>query len=66
MIEADGMHFNRRWGYLSRAGVNDKSQLMRQIEKYAGETGCEAVLSEKEGVAGLSARPEVAGQEARG
>lgn len=25
------------WGYLSRAGVNDKSQLMRQIEKYAGE-----------------------------
>ena len=24
-----------RWGYLSRAGVNDKSQLMRQIEKYA-------------------------------
>ncbi|PRW58251.1 5 -nucleotidase domain-containing 4 isoform X1 isoform A [Chlorella sorokiniana] len=35
MIEADGMHFNRRWGYLSRAGVNDKSQLMRQIEKYA-------------------------------
>ena len=39
MIEADGMHFNRRWGYLSRAGVNDKSQLMRQIEKYAGEAG---------------------------
>ncbi|EFN59339.1 hypothetical protein CHLNCDRAFT_56697 [Chlorella variabilis] len=35
MIEADGMHFNKRWGYLSRAGVNDKSQLMRQIEKYA-------------------------------
>ncbi len=31
------MHFNKRWGYLSRAGVNDKSQLMRQIEKYAGE-----------------------------
>ena len=36
MIECDGLHFNRRWGYLSRAGVNDKSQLMRQIEKYAG------------------------------
>jgi hypothetical protein len=35
MIEADGQFFNRRWGYLSRAGVNDKSQLMRQIEKYA-------------------------------
>lgn len=30
------MHFSKRWGYLSRAGVNDKSQLMRQIEKYAG------------------------------
>lgn len=40
MIEADGQHFNRRWGYLSRAGVNDKSQLMRQIEKYAGEWQC--------------------------
>lgn len=24
-----------RWGYLSRAGLNDKSQLARQIEKYA-------------------------------
>jgi hypothetical protein len=24
-----------RWGYLSRAGLNDKSQLTRQIEKYA-------------------------------
>lgn len=23
----------RRWGYLSRAGLNDKSQLCRQIEK---------------------------------
>eukprot|EP00798_Chlamydomonas_sp_ICE-L_P002059 gene2059-18237_t len=23
------------WGYLSRAGLNDKSQLIRQIEKYA-------------------------------
>ncbi len=34
-MDADGKHFNRRWGYLSRCGVNDKSQLMRQIEKYA-------------------------------
>lgn len=25
----------RRWGFLSRAGLNDKSQLCRQIEKYA-------------------------------
>lgn len=25
----------RSWGYLSRAGLNDKSQLNRQIEKYA-------------------------------
>lgn len=29
----DGEHFSRRWGYLSRAGLNDKSQLVRQIEK---------------------------------
>lgn len=35
MLEQDGRHFNRRWGYLSRAGLNDKSQLCRQIEKYA-------------------------------
>lgn len=34
-VDADGRYFNRRWGYLSRAGVNDKSQLMRQMEKYA-------------------------------
>lgn len=33
MIEADGEHFSRRWGYLSRAGVNDKSQLMRQVRR---------------------------------
>ena len=26
-----------RWGFLSRAGLHDKSQLCRQIEKYAGE-----------------------------
>ncbi|KAF8069710.1 DTX44 [Scenedesmus sp. PABB004] len=35
MLEQDGSHFNRRWGFLSRAGLNDKSQLCRQIEKYA-------------------------------
>ena len=29
------MHFSERWGYLSRAGLNDKSQFTRQIEKYA-------------------------------
>ena len=26
---------NRHWGYLTRAGHNDKSHLHRQIEKYA-------------------------------
>lgn len=35
MLEQDGQHFSQRWGYLSRAGLNDKSQLTRQIEKYA-------------------------------
>ena len=35
MLEQDGMHFSERWGYLSRAGLNDKSQFSRQIEKYA-------------------------------
>lgn len=35
MLESDGSHFNRRWGFLSRSGLNDKSQLMRQVEKYA-------------------------------
>ncbi|KAI7741874.1 hypothetical protein M8C21_032446, partial [Ambrosia artemisiifolia] len=35
MLEEDGEHFNKRWGYLSRAGLWDKSHLMRQIEKYA-------------------------------
>ena len=35
MLEQDGKHFSRRWGYLSRAGLNDKSQFTRQIEKYA-------------------------------
>lgn len=35
MVEADGREFNRRWGALSRAGVNDKSQLVRMVEKFA-------------------------------
>ncbi len=38
MLEEDGKEFNERWGYLSRAGLNDKSQFTRQIEKYAGVT----------------------------
>ncbi|XP_010547040.1 PREDICTED: 5'-nucleotidase domain-containing protein 4 [Tarenaya hassleriana] len=35
MLESDGELFNKRWGFLSRAGFWDKSHLMRQIEKYA-------------------------------
>ncbi|XP_020226786.1 5'-nucleotidase domain-containing protein 4 isoform X2 [Cajanus cajan] len=35
MLEADGELFSSRWGFLSRAGLWDKSHLMRQIEKYA-------------------------------
>ncbi|RVW55922.1 Cytosolic purine 5'-nucleotidase [Vitis vinifera] len=35
MLDADGEHFSKRWGFLSRAGLWDKSHLMRQIEKYA-------------------------------
>jgi len=35
MVETEGAHVNRYWGYLSRAGWADKSHLMRQIEKYA-------------------------------
>lgn len=35
MLERDGELFNTRWGYLSRAGLWDKSHIMRQIEKYA-------------------------------
>lgn len=34
-IQRDGADFNERWGYLSKAGVNDRSQLQKQIEKYA-------------------------------
>ena len=34
-IQRDGSDFNRHWGYLSKAGVNDRSQLQKQIEKYA-------------------------------
>ncbi|KAL1807496.1 hypothetical protein ACET3Z_024486 [Daucus carota] len=35
LLERDGEHFNRRWGYLLRARLYDKSLLARQIEKYA-------------------------------
>ncbi|KAG8459104.1 hypothetical protein KFE25_002511 [Diacronema lutheri] len=35
LIEDEGAHVNRFWGYMSRAGFADKSHLMRQIEKYA-------------------------------
>jgi len=35
MLYQEGSHFNPYWGYLSRAGFNDKSHFMRQIEKYA-------------------------------
>eukprot|EP00798_Chlamydomonas_sp_ICE-L_P019954 gene19954-26662_t len=35
MLEQDGSMFNERWGYLSRAGLNDKSSLIQQVEKYA-------------------------------
>lgn len=35
MLEADGELFSKRWGFISRAGLWDKSHLMRQIEKYA-------------------------------
>ena len=34
-IERDGHHFNKIWGHLCRAGANDRSQLLKQIEKYA-------------------------------
>ncbi|CAN7056336.1 unnamed protein product [Brassica rapa subsp. trilocularis] len=34
MLESDGELFNIRWGFFSRAGLWDKSHLMRQIEKY--------------------------------
>ena len=27
MLERDGGDFSQRWGYLSRAGMNDKSQV---------------------------------------
>ena len=35
IIQTEGAHVNRYWGYVSRAGWADKSHLMRQIEKYA-------------------------------
>lgn len=34
-LEEDGHHFNKHWGYLSRSGMNDKSHLTKQINKYA-------------------------------
>jgi len=34
-IQKDGADFNERWGHLSRAGVNDRSALQKQVEKYA-------------------------------
>ncbi len=40
MLEQDGNHFSERWGYLSRAGLNDKSQFTRQIEKCALWQAC--------------------------
>lgn len=33
LVREDGARFSDRWGYLSIAGVNDKSQIQRQIEK---------------------------------
>lgn len=35
LLQKDGEQFNRHWGNLSRAGLNDKSQFTRQIEKYS-------------------------------
>ena len=35
LIYDHGKHFSYNWGYMSRAGLVDKSHLMRQIEKYA-------------------------------
>ena len=31
LLYQEGSHFNRHWGYLSRAGFNDKSHFMRQV-----------------------------------
>ena len=31
----EGHTFNKHWGYLTRAGHDDKSHIARQIEKYA-------------------------------
>mmetsp|Transcript_89797 Transcript_89797/g.156903 ORF Transcript_89797/g.156903 Transcript_89797/m.156903 type:complete len:95 (-) Transcript_89797:14-298(-) len=35
LVQHDGAAMNKHWGFLSRAGFNDKSHFMRQIEKYA-------------------------------
>ena len=53
MLEEDGKDFNERWGYLSRAGLNDKSQFTRQIEKYAGVT----LIMQKSKVSGHGSLP---------
>jgi len=35
IVHNEGYAFNRHWGFLSRAGHDDKSHLQRQVEKYA-------------------------------
>lgn len=40
MLRADGAHFSKRWGLLFRAGLNNKSHLTRQIEKYDDDVVC--------------------------
>jgi len=35
LIFADGRDMNPYWGYITRAGLNDKSHIMKQIEKHA-------------------------------
>ena len=45
MLRADGAHFSKRWGLLFRAGLNNKSHLTRQIEKYDEEDDYECCAS---------------------
>lgn len=35
VMETDGAHYNKRWGYLSRVGLYGKSYLTRHVEAYA-------------------------------
>ena len=35
LLQKDGEHFNKHWGHLSRAGLNDESQFTRQVCKYS-------------------------------